>query len=186
MYVVKNTHLPVYVLPILMFHQTLNTDPMSCIWIGHFSGLWQLGADVPLPASADSCSFPSSCPLTVEPCVASTSPEYPHSCSYLTLSSQTLCVSLHPSIRLLSSSQETSLFICGTFAPLLCLCFPSPLLSAGVLVGYKLQHYRVKTLLYSKHLATFPYPETWVIIQHLISLCILKYPSHRPTTAYKS
>ncbi len=41
------------------------------------------GAGVSPPARADSCSFPSSCPLTVEPCAASTSPECQHSCNYL-------------------------------------------------------------------------------------------------------
>lgn len=100
MHVVKNTHLPVYVARVSMSHQSLNTDPMSCMWIDHFSRLWQLGrggAGVSLPARADSCCFPpSSCLLTVEPCDASASPEYQHTCNRVTLVSQVLCVSLHP------------------------------------------------------------------------------------------
>lgn len=86
MHVVKNTHLPVCAVQVSMSHQSLNTDPMSCMWIGHFSWLWQLGgAGVSLPAWADSCSIPSPCPLTEEPCVAPDSPECQHSCNYLTL-----------------------------------------------------------------------------------------------------
>lgn len=164
---------------------TLTQCPVCELTISPGSDSWeQTYRCLPRRAAAP---FPRAVFPTVEPCVASTSPEYRHSCSYLTLSSQT-CVrfSLPLCVRLHSFSLKTGLFICGTFAPLLCLCFPSSLLSARVLVGYKPQHSGVKTSLYSKHLATFPYPETWVIIQHLISLCILKYPSQRPTTAYKS
>lgn len=101
MHVVKNTHLPVCAVRVSMSHQSLNTDPMSCMWIGHFSRLWQLGGPgVSLPAWADSCSIPSPCPLTEDPCAASDSPECQHSCNYLTLTSQVLCISLHPPVCL--------------------------------------------------------------------------------------
>lgn len=79
------------------------------------------------------------------------------------LSHHKLCVFLSlPPKRLTTSSfpQRIGLFICGTFAPLLCLCFPSSLLSARVLAGYKRHCCRVTTLLYSKHLATFPHLQT--------------------------
>lgn len=144
--------------------RSLNTDPMSCMWIGHFSaGSDSWGVTVSLPARADSCSFPPPCSPTVEPCAASTSPECQHSCNYLTLTSQALCVffsSTPQSVRLLSFPQRIGLFICGTFAPLLCLCFPASLLSARMPAGYKLHCCRVTTLLYIKHLATFPHPQT--------------------------
>lgn len=168
LYVVGKTRLPVYLARVSMSHQSLNTDPMSCMWIDYFSRLWQLGAGVSLPASADSCSIPSSCPLTLEPCVPSTSPEYQHSCSYLALSSQAASISLHPclSARFSFSPKRNTLFICCTFAPLLCLCFPSSQLSARALGGYKLHHCRVRTLLYRKHLTTFLYLETLLIIHH--------------------
>lgn len=146
---------------------TLTQCPICELAISPGSDSW--GAGVSLPARADSCSFPSSCPLTVEPCAASTSPECQHSCNYLELTSQALCVfPLQPPPLPLFFSQRTGLFICRTFAPLLCLCFPASLLSARILAGYKLHCSRVRTLLYSKHLVTFPHPQTWVIIHHLM------------------
>lgn len=68
--------------------------------------------------------------------------------------------------RLVCSPRRVGVFIRGTFAPLLCLCFPSSLLSARTLAGYKIHCCRVTTLLYSKHLATFPHPQTEVMIHH--------------------
>lgn len=101
---------------------------------------------VPRPARADSCSFPSPCSPTVEPCAASTFPECRRWRNDPALTSQTLLVcvcacvcvfslSYHPSSPTYLStrsflSQRSGLFICSTFAPLLCLCFPSSLLSA--------------------------------------------------------
>lgn len=147
--------------------RSLNTDPMSYVWIGHFSaGSDSWGVTVSLPARADSCSFPSPCSPTVEPCAASTSPECPHWCNstaHIT-SPVFACVCVFSStpqfVRLLSFPQRIGLFICGTFAPLLCLCFPASLLSARWSASPKLHCCRVMTLLYSKHLATFPHPQT--------------------------
>lgn len=147
---------------------TLTQCPVCELTISPVSDSW--GAGVSPPTRADSCSFPSSSPLTVEPCAASTSPECQHSCSYLRahITSSVRFSSPPSSVRSLSFSQKTGLFICGTFAPFLCLCFPSSLLSARRPAGYKLHHCRVRTLLYSKHLATFPHPQAWVIFHHLI------------------
>lgn len=82
--VVRNTHLPVYAVRVSISHRSLNTDPMSCMWIDHFSaGSDSWGVSVSSPGRADSCSFPSPSSPTVEPCAESTSPECQHSCNYL-------------------------------------------------------------------------------------------------------
>lgn len=81
---------------------TLTQCPICELAISPGSDSW--GAGVSLPDRADSCSFPSSCPLTVEPCAASTSPECQHSCNYLELTSQALCVFPFSTPRLSSPS----------------------------------------------------------------------------------
>lgn len=142
--VVKNTHLPVYVLRAPVSCRSLNTDPMSCVCeLAISPGPDSWGAGVSLPARADSCSFPSSCPLTVEPCAASTSPECQHSCSYFVLTSQALCIffffffspsclSARSLARSLSPGGPACLSV-AHFHLSLCLCFPSSPLSAGTL-----------------------------------------------------
>lgn len=81
-----------WVVSVSMSHRSLNTDPMSCMWIGRFSaGSDSWGVNVSQAARADSCSFPSPSFPTVRPCAASSSPECQHSCNYLRLTSQDLC-----------------------------------------------------------------------------------------------
>lgn len=89
----SRTHTFLYMcceLPCLVGPWTLTQCPVCELAISPGPDSW--GAGVSLPARADSCSFPSSCPLTVEPCAASTSPECQHSCSYFVLTSQALCI----------------------------------------------------------------------------------------------
>lgn len=66
MHVVGNTHLPVYAVRVSMAHQSLNTGPMSCMWIDHCSRLWQLGwrgggSDYRCLPGQSAALYPSSC-----------------------------------------------------------------------------------------------------------------------------
>lgn len=142
MHVVRNTHLPVYGAsfddPISPW--TLTQCPVCELTISPGADSW-VGAEGVGGRPIAACSgrqlllSPRPAPLTVELCAASASPESQHTCSYL-VSYHRLCASPFAlSVRSLSFSQRTGLFICCTFAPLLCLCFPSSLLSARMMAG---------------------------------------------------
>ena len=137
----SRTHTFLYVcceLPCPVGPWTLTQCPVCELAISPGPDSW--GAGVSLPARADSCSFPSSCPLTVEPCAASTSPECQHSCNYFVLTSQALCIFFffffHPPACPLARSLSPGGPACLSVAHFhlsLCLCFPSSPLSAGTL-----------------------------------------------------
>lgn len=87
LHIKENQQLPEYVALVWMSHWSLNTDPMSCVWIGYFSRLWQLGGQAyRSPPGQTAAPLSSSSPLTEELCAAATSPECQHSCNYITSS----------------------------------------------------------------------------------------------------
>lgn len=113
--------------------RSLNTDPMSCIWIGHFSAFsgswdffWGGGLNISPPSWEDSCSFSLPSSPIEQPCAPSASPECQHSCICLSFTFWLFIASPHSWLL----PQRTAVFICGTFTHhLICLCFPaSPLL----------------------------------------------------------
>lgn len=123
----------------------------------------------PRPARADSCSFPSPCSPTVEPCAASTFPECRRWRNDPALTSQTpWCVRvfslssplLPPHICPLALSSPRGA-VCLSVARLhLSFVYVSHRLYflQECPAGCKLRRCRVTALLYGKHPSTFPHP----------------------------
>lgn len=171
----SRTHTFLYMcceLPCLVGPWTLTQCPVCELAISPGPDSW--GAGVSLPARADSCSFPSSCPLTVEPCAASTSPECQHSCSYFVLTSQALCIffffffftllPVRPLARSLPFSRRTGMFICRTFSPLPLFMFPivsTFCRNAGLFMNVTAAEWQLLCI-------ANIIPQTWVIIHHLL------------------
>ena len=143
----SRTHTFLYVcceLPCPVGPWTLTQCPVCELAISPGPDSW--GAGVSLPARADSCSFPSSCPLTVEPCAASTSPECQHSCNYFVLTSQALCIFFFFFFTLLPV-RSLALFLPEDRHVYLSHIFTSPF----VYVSHRLHFLQERWLVYERH-----------------------------------
>ena len=138
--IVKNTHLPVYVLQAPVSCRSLNTDPMSCVWIGHFSRPWQLGGRriaacpggqllLPLVLPSNSGAL---CHIHLSWMSAPMSLLRPHIASSVQFKKKFFHPPACPLARSLSPGGPACLSV-AHFHLSLCLCFPSSPLSAGTL-----------------------------------------------------
>lgn len=171
----KSEDLPVYVAQDWMSHQPLNTDPMSCMWIGHFSRLWQLGGRRIAARPGRQLLLPLALPSnTGALCCIHLSLECQHLCIAVALTSLALCVFLSSYSPWPSTPPPPPpcLYAC-TLRPWGTVCLSVAHLHLSFvyvshrlyfrqesLQGYKLHCCGVTTSLYSKHHATFPHPQT--------------------------